>query len=106
MLGIIDNTHLHLALAKGIRTMCNYIGKMWLVITEKVFEVYRNLYPSLSFGPLKMMILDTFGSRAQMDLVDMHRKEVNMVIHRPSKQIFTHSLSQNKKATTVERELI
>jgi hypothetical protein len=84
--------------------------------------VYRDLCPtclkdskpppkSESFGPLQMMISDTIGSRAQMDLIDMRRKVVNnykwilrFVDHHSG---FAHiACLKNKKAETVRKEMV
>ncbi len=121
MFDIIDEAHLHLAHAKGSCTMYNFIGKVWHGITEKVIKVYRDLCPvclkqtkpskAESLGQLQIMISDTVGSRAQMYLVDIHRRQVSnykwilrYVDHHSG---YSHiACLRNKKAKTVGLELI
>ncbi len=93
----------------------NYIGKLWYGI-EKVIKVYRDLCPVCLklTKPSKAVIrsitdddIRHFGSRAQMNLVDMHVRQVGKfkwilcyVDHRSG---FGHSACLIKKAKTVER---
>ncbi len=80
---IIDGTHVKLGHVRDCRTMYNHINKVWYGVTEKNIKVYRDLCPtclknskppkSESYGPLQMMISDTIGSWAQMDLIDMRK---------------------------------
>jgi hypothetical protein len=56
-------------------------------VTETAIKIYRDLCPEClkssrpskaeEMVPLKMMISETIGSRAQMDLIDYRRKEEN-----------------------------
>jgi hypothetical protein len=64
--------------------MCNHINMIWYGVTEKIVKVYGDLCPiclketkppkSESYDPLQMVISDSIGSWAQMNLEDMRRK--------------------------------
>ena len=81
---IIDEVHLKLTHVRDSRTMYNHINRIWYGVTEKIVKVYRDVClhcmkdskppKSESYGLLQMMISDSIGSQAQMDLVDMRRK--------------------------------
>ena len=118
---IIDMTHVKLGHVRDCRTMYNHINKVWYGVTEKIIKVYRDLCPtclkdskppkSESFGPLQMMISDTIGSRAQMDLIDMRRKVVNnykwILCYVDHHSGFAHiACLKNKKAETVGKEMV
>ena len=66
---------------------------------------------SESYDPLQMMISDTIGSQAQMDLIDMRRKGVNnykLILHYVGRYSgFAHvACLKNKKAEMVGKEMV
>ena len=103
---IIDEVHLHLAHAKESCTVYNLIGKFGTEMPKTLLRCTETK-PSKaeSLGQLQMMISDTVGSRAQMDLVDMHRGQVSnfkWILHYVGlKSGFSHiACLENKKAKT------
>ena len=82
---IIHDVHLSLAHASYARTHKLQIDKTWWGLPETAIKVYISLCPDClsttkvpvgeSLNPLKMIISNTIGVRAQMDLIDYRRKE-------------------------------
>jgi len=80
MFGIIMGKHQHLAHARDKRATHNVITETWYGITQQDVEMALNLCPicfasqtkiSAKQGPLRMILSETVGKRAQMDLIDM-----------------------------------
>ncbi len=77
---IIHRVHIGLAHSRDVQVHKLTIDKTWWGVTETAIKFYRDLCPEcLKSGrpskaeemvPLKMMISETIGSRAQMDLID------------------------------------
>jgi hypothetical protein len=118
---IIDGTHAKLGHVRDCRMMYNHINKVWYGVTEKIIKMYRDICPNFlkdskppkseSYGPLQMMISDTIGSWAQMDLIDMRRKVGNnytWILHYVDHHSgFAHvACLKNKKAEMVGKEMV
>jgi hypothetical protein len=82
---IIHDVHLSLGHAGYSRAHKLDIDKTWWGLPERAIKVYISLCPEClsrnkvpagdSLNPLKMIILNTIGVKAQMDLIDYRRKE-------------------------------
>ncbi len=80
MFAIIMGAHQHLSHARDPRSIISFIKKNWYGITEKDVKSAVSLCPqcfaskpkiSAKQMPLKMILSETIGKRAQMDLIDM-----------------------------------
>mmetsp|Transcript_1031 Transcript_1031/g.1613 ORF Transcript_1031/g.1613 Transcript_1031/m.1613 type:complete len:286 (+) Transcript_1031:42-899(+) len=80
MFAIIMGAHQHLAHGRDKRATHNFITDTWYGITQEDVASALNLCPicfasqtkiSAKQGPLRMILSETVGKRAQMDLIDM-----------------------------------
>lgn len=84
MFGIIHKAHKDLGHPRGSRPQITHIKRKWYGIIEEYVKIYCALCPdctsrrrriSAKQRPLKMIISETIGKRAQMDLIDMSSQE-------------------------------
>ncbi len=118
---VIHRVHIGLVHSRDVWVHKLSIDKTWWGVTETAIRFYRDLCPEcLKSGrpskaeemvPLKMMISETIGSRAQMDLIDYRWREENGFkwILRDVNHLmgFAHVVClKNKKAATVGRAMV
>ena len=84
MFDIIHKAHRKLGHPRGSRSQYTHIKGEWYGITEEFVKVYIGLCPTCASTrrkitakqrPLKMILSETIGKRAQMDLIDMSSQQ-------------------------------
>jgi hypothetical protein len=82
---IIKSAHVQLGHARDPRKVYNHIKEDWYGVTEKACQIFISLCPEClpvtrittkaKMNPLNMIMSDTIGRRAQIDLIDMRSQE-------------------------------